>query len=321
VGWPRFLEGSGPEEHVRRRGGEIVGSLDDADYLVVGKRAKRGRAEALRRAARLSAQGAGPQQLGEGDLVRLLRPRVAGKTFLLAGGLPVGVDPEGAASLLKAAGARVATPSDADVDFVVVGVRRAKGKAEALRRIAALREAGVPFTDLEEPTFLVLLACLAEPDDSSFDAHALAVQLRTLADARKVERAIRMLKSESFRLHTEVTGGAIGGVVRSQSQEDGYYACWIFEDGSYGCFDAKVNACMGQSGGLCKHLMVLLLGLAVQGEADPRQVCGWLRRASSKRPSRVNQRSAELILRYKGAEAGEIDWRPTETVPEDYYAL
>jgi hypothetical protein len=26
------------------------------------------------------------------------------------------------------------------------------------------------------------------------------------------------------------------------------------------------------------------------------------------------------FLRYKGAEAGEIDWRPTETMPEDYYA-
>ena len=30
---------------------------------------------------------------------------------------------------------------------------------------------------------------------------------------------------------------------------------------------------------------------------------------------------SEAILRYKGAEAGEIDWRPTETVPEDYYAF
>ena len=27
------------------------------------------------------------------------------------------------------------------------------------------------------------------------------------------------------------------------------------------------------------------------------------------------------LLRYRGAQAGEVDWRPTETVPEDYYAL
>jgi hypothetical protein len=27
------------------------------------------------------------------------------------------------------------------------------------------------------------------------------------------------------------------------------------------------------------------------------------------------------FIRYKGAEAGEVDWRPTETIPEDYYAF
>jgi len=30
---------------------------------------------------------------------------------------------------------------------------------------------------------------------------------------------------------------------------------------------------------------------------------------------------SQTFLKYKGAEAGEIDWRPTETVPEDYYAF
>jgi hypothetical protein len=29
----------------------------------------------------------------------------------------------------------------------------------------------------------------------------------------------------------------------------------------------------------------------------------------------------DVLLRYKGHELGEIDWRPTETIPEDYYAL
>jgi hypothetical protein len=30
---------------------------------------------------------------------------------------------------------------------------------------------------------------------------------------------------------------------------------------------------------------------------------------------------SEPLLRYKSAVAGEIDWRPTETIPEDYYSL
>ena len=29
----------------------------------------------------------------------------------------------------------------------------------------------------------------------------------------------------------------------------------------------------------------------------------------------------DTLLRYKGAQAGEIDWRPTETMPEDFYAM
>ena len=27
------------------------------------------------------------------------------------------------------------------------------------------------------------------------------------------------------------------------------------------------------------------------------------------------------FLKYKGAEAGDVDWRPTETIPEDFYAM
>jgi hypothetical protein len=30
---------------------------------------------------------------------------------------------------------------------------------------------------------------------------------------------------------------------------------------------------------------------------------------------------SEALLKYMGAEAGEVDWRPMETIPEDYYAL
>ena len=29
----------------------------------------------------------------------------------------------------------------------------------------------------------------------------------------------------------------------------------------------------------------------------------------------------DVFLRYKAAEAGEIDWRPTETIPEDFYTF
>ena len=37
--------------------------------------------------------------------------------------------------------------------------------------------------------------------------------------------------------------------------------------------------------------------------------------------SNVAELCAATFVRYKGAEAGELDWRPTETIPEDFCAV
>lgn len=76
---------------------------------------------------------------------------------------------------------------------------------------------------------------------------------------------------------------------------------------------------MGQQGGVCKHVLVLLLGLARKGDIGLQQALDWLIQAKSKKPSSDENASATMLLRYKGVEAGEVDWRPTETVPEDFY--
>ena len=43
-------------------------------------------------------------------------------------------------------------------------------------------------------------------------------------------------------------------------------------------------------------------------------------RDGGKRPGSDSELAAETFLQYKAAQAGEIDWRPTETIPEDFYA-
>ena len=47
----------------------------------------------------------------------------------------------------------------------------------------------------------------------------------------------------------------------------------------------------------------------------------WFAESGSAKPELNKEAMGEFFIRYKGAEAGEVDWRPTETVPEDYYAL
>jgi hypothetical protein len=222
--------------------------------------------------------------------------------------------------MVAAAGARVAGETEDDIDFVVIGEGRAKGKAALLARVLTLQRTRKTLHLLDEGRFLELLACLRRPEDANYDARALAVHLRSLTDAKKVDRAIRMLKKEAFQLYSQAAADSVGGIVKSQTQVDASYACWIQEDGQYSCFDGALEPCMGQSGDLCKHLVVLLVGLAVQGVLDPRRAHAWAHAASKQQPVEDQARSAELILRYRGAQAGEIDWRPTETIPEDYYA-
>ena len=45
----------------------------------------------------------------------------------------------------------------------------------------------------------------------------------------------------------------------------------------------------------------------------------WLDNSHDFKPELDHELMSEVLLRYKGAEAGELDWRPSETVPEDYY--
>jgi hypothetical protein len=51
------------------------------------------------------------------------------------------------------------------------------------------------------------------------------------------------------------------------------------------------------------------------------QALQWIHAAGAKNPRKNVELCAETFLQYKGAEAGELDWRPTETIPEDFYAV
>ncbi len=72
---------------------------------------------------------------------------------------------------------------------------------------------------------------------------------------------------------------------------------------------------------MCKHLLVLIVGLTRAGEMDAGQAFSWLQLASRKGPRADDNLVATTFIEYKGAEIGEIDWRPTETIPEDFYAF
>ncbi len=146
-----------------------------------------------------------------------------------------------------------------------------------------------------------------------------ALELR--ADVAKISKATKMLKAEKFQLFNDIADTHLQGVVKSQTDADLVYACRIESDGQYACCTQNLNICGGLRGSICKHLLVLIIGLVKAGQLDPGTIDGWVSKSRSTKAELDKEVMGEIFIRYKGAEAGEVDWRPTETVPEDYYAL
>lgn len=130
-----------------------------------------------------------------------------------------------------------------------------------------------------------------------------------------------MLKADRFQLFSEVADDHVTGVVKSQTDASLFYACKIDKGGNFMCCTQNLNVCGGLRGKPCKHLLVLMVGLVQSGGVDAALVSGWAKATKGKKPALNKDAMSATFIKYKGAEAGEIDWRPTETIPEDYYAL
>lgn len=156
------------------------------------------------------------------------------------------------------------------------------------------------------------------------DINGLMARLHKIIDPARMKRTLDMLKKEKHQLFYEIEPAMVRGIVRSQKTADLVYSCVLTEDGIYSCATPDVEKCMGLSNEPCKHILVLVIGLARAGVLDPATADRWMLAANTKGPrwnKTVKNHVSDSLLKYKGAEAGEIDWRPTETIPEDFYAM
>jgi uncharacterized protein YjbI with pentapeptide repeats len=147
------------------------------------------------------------------------------------------------------------------------------------------------------------------------------IHLRRIVENNRIDKALAMLQSEKFALYSDATDQCITGVVRSQSVGALVYACRLTASGEFACCTQNLNACGGLRGSLCKHLLVLLIGLVQQGGIETEPLSKWLAACRNKKPKLDKDAMSEVFLRYKGAQSGELQWRPMETIPEDFYAL
>jgi uncharacterized protein YjbI with pentapeptide repeats len=153
------------------------------------------------------------------------------------------------------------------------------------------------------------------------DFAGFLARLKKVADKSKLDKALAMLQADRFRLFAKIEADHLVGVVKSQSDPDLVYSCRLSADGAFSCCTQNLNTCGGLRGSPCKHLLVLIVGLAQAGELDPGTAHDWTQASRGRKPALDRDAMTETLLLYKGAEAGEVDWRPTETIPEDFYAL
>ena len=153
------------------------------------------------------------------------------------------------------------------------------------------------------------------------DVASFLKALEVRIEKPKIDKATKMLKASGFKLFNDVTDEQMTGVVKSQTDPDLVYACRVMHDGQYACCTQNLNICGGLRGSICKHLLVLIIGLVQAGELDPTTIDAWIAKTHHVKPELDKEVMGSIFIKYKGAEAGEVDWRPTETVPEDYYAF
>lgn len=153
----------------------------------------------------------------------------------------------------------------------------------------------------------------------AFDAFIAKLNLNV--EKGRMDNATSMLKKASFQLFAEVKDDSLGGIVKSQSDANLVYSCRLTSTGAFGCCTQNLRYCGGLRGALCKHLLVLIIGLAKAGQLDAATVDHWIELSKHTRPAIQEDEMSATFLKYKGAEAGEIDWRPTETIPEDFYSM
>jgi len=160
-----------------------------------------------------------------------------------------------------------------------------------------------------------------DPTCPALDFDALLARLPEVVPSARVRGALALLREERLQLFADTEATHATGVVRSRGNPRRVFTCRLTAEGCFGCGSARLWSCSSQKGAVCVHLLSLVLGLVRAGRLDAGRAFLWLRRSGRRTPVVDRPALVGTLLKYKGVQAGAVDWRPTETVPEDYYAL
>lgn len=312
--WPAYHAGTPAQIAALRRGRVRDTITDEVNVVVLGELRGAGRADAKK-----NAEKRGLLLLDEAAYRDFVRLDLTGKRFAFAGNFdfaPSGVEDGTLARMVQNVGGIVTADVDEKLDFLVVGNRRGESKVAMQNRAEKLGKHVI-----DESAFIELVRVEKLADGAALDFATFLNHLYSCVDEAKLGRAMKMLRTDRHQLFANHDEAHLVGVVKSQTGSDSVYASHVRASGEYGCAQSDLADCMGLQGAPCKHLLVLVVGLVRTGELSAEQALAWMRKARGKRPKADHELSAQTFINYKGAQAGEIDWRPTETIPEDFYAV
>src|SRR5262249_53917749 len=109
----------------------------------------------------------------------------------------------------------------------------------------------------------------AVPAKERLDFDAFFARVPPVADSGRLKNEVAMLKAEKYQLFSQADEGQVVGVLRSQSSAQRVYACRLTSAGRFECGTQNLRLCGGLHGKVCKHLLVLILGLTRAGTLDP----------------------------------------------------
>ena len=122
---------------------------------------------------------------------------------------------------------------------------------------------------------------------------------RATGDGR-MDKVRAMLRADRFQLFSEVSDDKVTGVVKSQTDHSLFYACSLDKGGRYMCCTQNLYPCGGLRGKPCKHLLVMLVGLAQGQQLDPGVALQWARATKGKAPALDKDAVSATFIRYKG---------------------
>src|SRR6476619_4018739 len=134
---------------------------------------------------------------------------------------------------------------------------------------------------------------------AKIDLKAFISKLNASTDESRMDKVMKLLRADRFQLSSEVTGDHVTGVVKSQTDASLVYACRLSSAGEFCCCTQNLNACGGLRGALCKHLLVLIVGLAQGGTLDPAHAHAWAVASKKKKPKLDADGMSATFIKYK----------------------